>query len=72
MVAFIRVKGLKAVFVESSVNPAAIARISEDSGAKVGGELFSDAMGSSGTPEGSYTGMVRHNIDTIKSALAGR
>ncbi len=31
----------------------------------VGGELFSDAMGSAGTPEGTYIGMVRHNIDTI-------
>jgi manganese/zinc/iron transport system substrate-binding protein len=37
----------------------------------IGGELFSDAMGNPGTPEGTYTGMVRHNIDTIVSALKG-
>ena len=36
---------------------------------RIGGELFSDAMGSAGTPEGTYIGMVRHNIDTIVSAL---
>jgi manganese/zinc/iron transport system substrate-binding protein len=35
----------------------------------IGGQLFSDAMGNAGTPEGTYTGMVRHNIDTIVSAL---
>ena len=38
---------------------------------RIGGELFSDAMGSPGTPEGTYIGMVRHNIDTIVGALLG-
>jgi manganese/zinc/iron transport system substrate-binding protein len=38
---------------------------------RIGGELFSDAMGSAGTVEGTYVGMVRHNIDTIVSALLG-
>jgi manganese/zinc/iron transport system substrate-binding protein len=37
----------------------------------IGGSLFSDAMGTEGTPEGTYIGMVRHNIDTIVEALAG-
>jgi len=36
---------------------------------QIGGSLFSDAMGDSGTPEGTYIGMVRHNIDTIAQAL---
>jgi manganese/zinc/iron transport system substrate-binding protein len=36
---------------------------------KIGGELFSDAMGNPGTPEGTYIGMVRHNIDTVVDAL---
>lgn len=35
----------------------------------IGGELFSDAMGEEGTPEGTYIGMVRHNVDTIVKAL---
>jgi manganese/zinc/iron transport system substrate-binding protein len=38
---------------------------------QIGGELYSDAMGDSGTPEGTYIGMVRHNTDTIAAALGG-
>jgi manganese/zinc/iron transport system substrate-binding protein len=38
---------------------------------EVGGSLFSDAMGSEGTAEGTYVGMVRHNVDTIVSGLLG-
>jgi manganese/zinc/iron transport system substrate-binding protein len=37
----------------------------------IGGSLFSDAMGDPDTPEGTYVGMVRHNIDTIVQALLG-
>jgi manganese/zinc/iron transport system substrate-binding protein len=36
---------------------------------EIGGELFSDAMGLKGTKEGSYIGMVKHNVNTIVSAL---
>lgn len=35
----------------------------------IGGELFSDAMGADNTPEGTYLGMVRHNVNTIVAAL---
>jgi manganese/zinc/iron transport system substrate-binding protein len=35
----------------------------------IGGELFSDAMGNEGTSEGTYIGMIRHNVDTIVGAL---
>ena len=45
---FIKQKKIKAIFVESSVNPAAIKRVSKDSDVKIGGELFSDACGSVG------------------------
>jgi manganese/zinc/iron transport system substrate-binding protein len=37
----------------------------------VGGELFSDAMGSPGTYEGTYIGMIDHNVTTIVRALGG-
>jgi manganese/zinc/iron transport system substrate-binding protein len=68
--------GIPAVFVESSVPPRYIEALQEAVEArgfrvKIGGSLFSDAMGDPGTPEGTYDGMVRHNIDTIVSALAG-
>jgi manganese/zinc/iron transport system substrate-binding protein len=68
--------GIPAVFVESSVPPRYIEALREAVAArgfrvKIGGSLFSDAMGDPGTPEGTYAGMVRHNIDTIVGALAG-
>ncbi len=37
-----------------------------------GGELFSDAMGAEGTPEGTYIGMIDHNVTTIAKALGGK
>ncbi|MFZ5828394.1 MAG: metal ABC transporter solute-binding protein, Zn/Mn family [Bacillota bacterium] len=65
---------IKAVFVESSVPKRSIEALVEGAGAKghkvaIGGELFSDAMGAAGTPEGTYIGMVRHNVETIVNAL---
>jgi manganese/zinc/iron transport system substrate-binding protein len=36
---------------------------------RVGGELFSDALGDAGTPEGTYVGMIRHNVDTVVAGL---
>ncbi|SMG19511.1 metal ABC transporter solute-binding protein, Zn/Mn family [Paenibacillus aquistagni] len=63
-----------AVFVESSVNPASINAVIEGAkkqglDVKLGGELFSDAMGVAGTEEGTYLGMYRHNVETIYHAL---
>jgi len=63
-----------AVFVESSISPRSIEALVTGAKARghdlrVGGELFSDAMGQPGTPEGTYIGMVRHNVDTIVDAL---
>jgi manganese/zinc/iron transport system substrate-binding protein len=74
MVDVIVERNVKAVFVESSVSPKsieALVRGVEDKGGtiRIGGELFSDAMGEAGTPEGTYIGMVRHNVDTIVDAL---
>ena len=73
---FIAENQIPAVFVESSVpqrNIEAVRAAVQAKGfeVKIGGSLFSDAMGSEGTPEGTYVGMVRHNIDTIVTALAG-
>lgn len=68
---------IPAIFVESSVplrNIEAVQEAVHSRGfdAKIGGQLFSDAMGNPGTPEGTYIGMVRHNIDTIVEALTGK
>ena len=71
---FIVERQIPAIFVESSVPPATIEAVQEavrDRGFDVviGGQLFSDAMGAEGTPEGTYIGMVRYNTDTIVGAL---
>jgi manganese/zinc/iron transport system substrate-binding protein len=73
---FIVERQIPAVFVESSVpqrNVEAVQAAVQSRGfdVKIGGSLFSDAMGTAGTPEGTYVGMVRHNIDTIVAALIG-
>jgi manganese/zinc/iron transport system substrate-binding protein len=73
---FIVERQIPAIFVESSVpqrNVEAVQAAVQSRGfdAKIGGSLFSDAMGTAGTPEGTYVGMVRHNIDTIVAALTG-
>ncbi len=74
LVDFIKKNKVKAIFVESSVSPATIQRISKDAGVKIGGELFSDAMGTVGQIEngydlGTYEGMIKHNLTTIVEAL---
>ena len=78
MVDFIKQKKIKAIFVESSVNPAAIERVSKDAGVRIGGELFSDACGKVGDIHeahgekydvGTFVGMLKHNINTVVDAL---
>ena len=66
---------IPAVFVETSVSPRTVESLKEAVRARgfrveIGGNLYSDAMGNPGTPDGTYIGMVRHNIDTIVSALS--
>jgi len=69
--------GIKAVFVETSVSDKNIRALIEGAKARghdliIGGSLFSDAMGQGGTYEGSYMGMLDHNITTIVHALGGQ
>jgi manganese/zinc/iron transport system substrate-binding protein len=75
MTDLIRAEKIPAVFVETSVNPAGLRRIAEDTGARIGGELFSDALGDQGQmvhgfDAGTYEGMMRANMTTIVEALA--
>lgn len=67
---------IQAVFVESSVPRKNIESLIEGAKARghqmrIGGELFSDAMGSEGTYEGTYIGMLDHNITMVTLALGG-
>jgi manganese/zinc/iron transport system substrate-binding protein len=63
-----------AIFPESSVPRQTVDAVIAAAGKRgqkvaVGGELFSDAAGEEGTPEGTYLGMVRANVDTIVGGL---
>ena len=65
---------LPAVFIESSVSPKNVEALlegakSKGATVKLGGELYSDALGEKSTPEGTYIGMIRHNVKTIVEAL---
>lgn len=69
-------KDVQAVFVESSVPRKNIDALVEGARARghavvVGGQLFSDAMGEPGTYEGTYIGMLDHNLTLVTRALGG-
>jgi len=74
LVGFICKDKIKAIFVENTVSERNVKSLIEGCHAKghdviIGGELFSDAMGKAGTVEGTYVGMVRHNVEVLVNAL---
>ncbi len=69
-------RNVRAVFVESSVSQKNIEALVEGAASRshtvtIGGSLFSDAMGKPGTYEGTYIGMIDHNVTTITRGLGG-
>ena len=69
-------RGVASVFVESSVSDRSIRALIEGAAARghevrIGGELYSDAMGAPGTYEGTYVGMIDHNVSVISGGLGG-
>lgn len=76
LVDLIVARKVQAIFAESSVNAKNMRAIQEGAQQRgqevtIGGELFSDAMGPAGTYEGTYVGMMDHNVTTIALALGG-
>ncbi|MEZ6143588.1 MAG: zinc ABC transporter substrate-binding protein [Zavarzinella sp.] len=74
LIDFLKSRNISAVFVESSVSDKNLNALIEGCRAvnhpiNNGGTLYSDAMGKEGTPEGTYIGMIRHNMETIDKAL---
>jgi len=68
---------IPAVFIESTLSEKNIRAVMEGAASrgfevKLGGMLFADSMGKAGTPEGTYIGMIEHNVTTITQALGGR
>ena len=77
LVKFLVIRQIPVVFVESSVSDKNVRALIEGAEAKghtvkIGGSLFSDAMGEPGTYEGTYIGMIDHNVTTITRALGGK
>jgi manganese/zinc/iron transport system substrate-binding protein len=77
LVKFLVERKIPAIFVESSVSDKNVKALAEGARARghevvIGGELFSDAMGRTGSYEGTYLGMIDHNVTTIARALGGK
>jgi zinc/manganese transport system substrate-binding protein len=63
----IKKQHVKAIFLENSLNPKVSVEITRESGAKIGGTLYADGLG---TGDGAtYAGMIKHNVETIVDAL---
>lgn len=66
----IKAEQIPAVFLENVTNPRLVERIAKESGARVGGQIFSDALSDAAGPAGTYIAMMKHNISQIEKALA--
>ena len=74
IIALILENNIKAIFVETSVSDKSIKAVisgckEKGHNVKIGGYLYSDAMGEFGTTEGTYIGMFKKNVNTIVAAL---
>lgn len=66
----IRAEKIPAVFLENVSDPRLIDRITRETGAKIGGRLYSDALSAPDGPAGTYIDMMRNNIRELSAALA--
>ena len=76
MVDFIVERNISAVFIESSVSERNVQALIEGASSrghevKVGGMLYSDSMGAAGSWEGTYEGMIEHNVNLLAASLGG-
>ena len=65
----IRREKVKVLFVENISDPRLVEQIARETGAKVGGTLYSDALSKPGGPAATYLDMMRHNGKMIADAL---
>ena len=67
----IREDKASAIFVENISNSRLVEQIASETGLKVGGELYSDALSGPDGPAPTYLEMMKHNIGTIEGAISG-
>ncbi len=65
----IRREKIPAVFMESISDPRLLERIRQESGARIGGTLYSDSLSKADGPASTYLDMIRHNAKTLAAAL---
>ena len=63
----IKKQGVKAIFLESTLNPKVTTQITRETGVKIGGTLYADGLGPG--EASTYEGMMKHNVSTIVDAL---
>ena len=69
LIARIKAEQVKAIFLESSINPALARQVGHEAGVRVVDTLYGDSLSEPGTPGATYEGMMRYNTDTIVAAL---
>jgi zinc/manganese transport system substrate-binding protein len=69
IIAQIKKQKIPAVFMENISDPRLMEQIAKESGAKIGGSLFSDALSDEKGPAPTYIDMMRHNLRELSSAL---
>jgi zinc/manganese transport system substrate-binding protein len=70
IIAQIRKQKIPAVFMENITDPRMMEQIAKESGSKIGGNLFSDALSGEKGPAATYIDMMRNNIRELSAALS--
>lgn len=65
----IRAEKVKAVFIENQTDPRLVRQVAKESGAKLGGELYPEALSKADGPAATYVDMFRYNIGTLKTGM---
>jgi zinc/manganese transport system substrate-binding protein len=65
----IRAQRVRALFIENINDPRLMERIAQESGARIGGTLYSDALSAPGRPADTYLRLFEHNARTLATAL---
>ena len=65
----IRDDRIKVLFVENALSPRIVEQIGRETGARIGGELYADALSKPGGPADTYLGMFRHNVPLLRDAM---
>ena len=71
LIMLIRKQEISAVFIESITNNRLMQQIANETGAVIGGKLYSDALSNADEPASTYLDMMRHNTETLSQALGG-